>query len=81
MWKTDINVEIMVIMRRLLINVLVTNTGYILQLDTFIFYHHCTYVYCRYGEKCSFSDDCLSDEDCNNNGQCIQEDSTTIPRY
>ena len=40
MWKTDINVEIMVIMRRLLINVLVTNTGYILQLDTFIFYHH-----------------------------------------
>ena len=35
----------------------------------------------RFGENCNFSDECLSDEDCNNNGKCIQEDSTTIPRY
>ena len=39
-----------------------------------------TKIFPRFGEKCSFTDECLSSDDCNNNGECVQEESTRLPR-
>ena len=43
--------------------------------------YHVDLFHFRFGENCNFFDECLTDEDCNTNGKCIQEESTTIPRY
>ena len=34
-----------------------------------------------YGERCHLQDECQDDQDCSGQGECVQEESTAIPRY
>ena len=34
-----------------------------------------------YGDRCHLEDECRGDQDCGDQGKCIQEESTTVPRY
>ena len=33
-----------------------------------------------YGERCHLQDECQDDQDCSGQGECVQEESTAIPR-